>query len=124
MPYPTVRSGNLRVNRRRVLEQTEASLQDYGVELLDLLPVRIWLQSNFLLYMSHLSIRHKIPPDKPRAAVFDHHCHGSLIQSHCDSGVPVLLLIERVAKTINIPELRAEIAIEMPQGQQALLWRV
>jgi hypothetical protein len=28
VPYPTVRSGlNLRVNRRRVLEQTEASLQ-------------------------------------------------------------------------------------------------
>jgi hypothetical protein len=65
-----------------VLEQAEASLQDYGGESLDQLPVRIWLQSNFLLYMNHLSIRREIPPGKLGAAVFDHHCHGSLIEPH------------------------------------------
>ena len=39
-----------------------------------------------------------------------------LIQAHGDSGITVLLLIERVAITANTPKLRAQIAVEMLQS--------
>src|ERR1700679_2042413 len=74
-----------------------------------------------MLHLRDLRVRHKRLPDQPATVVLNHDRHWGLIQTHGDSRIPVLLLVERIAKSVDVPDLCSQIAIEMFQRQHGLL---
>ena len=71
-----------------------------------------------------LWIRHELLPDQPGAVVFDHDHDWGLIQAHIHILKPVLRLVEAIAKSVDAPQLAAQIAVEVLQRLQRFLGRV
>src|SRR5580692_6082636 len=81
-------------------------------------------KTDFVQHRLDFGIGQEQLPDQAGAIVFDHYRDWSLIQAHVDGRDPVGGFVEGVAGTVDVPDLIAEVAIEMFAGGHGRLRRV
>src|SRR5271157_2684819 len=67
----------------------------------------------FLQHLGDFLIRHEGLPHQPGPVVLDHHDNWRLVQSHVQRRNPILARVEGVPRTIDAPQLPAQISIVM-----------
>src|ERR1700733_3355948 len=99
-------------------------LRSTRVEKMGSASMLVFHKADGMLHLRDLRIGHERFPDQPSALVLNHDRHRRLIQTHSDSRIPILLLVERVAKSVDVPNLSSQITVEMLESEHGLLGSV